>query len=71
MLGFKFSSTSVGFGVMVNLTWYQSRGLRFNSLELRRRRGVGVSGTSTWYNRHTYGNIKTSGLAATLRDRAL
>ena len=44
---------SAGFGVMENLTWYQSLGIRFNSFELRRRWGVGVSGTSTWYNYRT------------------
>ena len=32
---------------------------------------VGVSGTSTWYNRRTSRNIKTSGLTATPGDRAL
>ena len=43
MLGFTCSSITVGCGVMPNLTWYQTIGLRFNSSELHVRGGAGVS----------------------------
>ena len=72
MLGFKCSSTYVGFGVGKNLTWYQSVGLKFNSPKLHQRWGVGVlvqppHGITT----APLGIYKTSGLTATPGDRAL